>query len=148
MFDFKDVTEWLKVAGLTPSRQLVKSLIEEELDEWVNAESDVEKLDAIGDLLVVVANAIVADGFTVDQVQDYVDAISKSNWSKFCQSEQEARDTCVAYQSGTHWDKMNVPIECYADQVGSIWVVKRKSDDKLLKSINYKPVGQILNETE
>jgi hypothetical protein len=61
-------------------------------------------------------------------VPAYVE-VQASNMSKSCATEEEAKAT-VEERSKEHG-------ECYYRQVGDRYVVYRKSDDKVMKSINY-----------
>jgi predicted HAD superfamily Cof-like phosphohydrolase len=62
--------------------------------------------------------------------------VHRSNMSKACESEEEAVDTATMYQESLE------PVECTIDSSRSeegIWLVLRKSDKKVLKSIDYSP---------
>jgi predicted HAD superfamily Cof-like phosphohydrolase len=110
----------------------VVSFIREETDELEQAIKDrdiVEVLDAICDLLyVAVGNASMVFGLKDKLVPAYAE-VQASNMSKSCVSEEEAKAT-VEERSKEHG-------ECYYRQVGDRYVVYRKSDDKVMKSINY-----------
>lgn len=146
----KDVYEWLETAGQEPSESKVDlaiSLIEEELQELKDAWAKGDRvafLDAVIDLYWVVTNAPFFAGEPLEEVNNWIEKVSISNWSKFCKNEQEAIDTCQAYQIGSHPDKPQILVPCYYEQHGVWWVVKR-TDGKILKSINYLPVNNIKN---
>jgi predicted HAD superfamily Cof-like phosphohydrolase len=110
----------------------VVSFIREETDELEQAIKDkdiVEVLDAICDLLyVAVGNATMVFGLKDKLVPAYAE-VQASNMSKSCATEEEAKAT-VEERSKEHG-------ECYYRQVGDRYVVYRKSDDKVMKSINY-----------
>ena len=110
----------------------VVSFIREETDELEEAIRDrdiVEILDAICDLMyVAVGNATMVFGLKDKLIPAYAE-VQASNMSKSCASEEEAQAT-VEERSKEHG-------ECYYRQVGDRYVVYRKSDDKVMKSINY-----------
>jgi len=110
----------------------VVSFIREETDELEQAIKDkdiVEVLDAICDLLyVAVGNATMVFGLKDKLVPAYAE-VQASNMSKSCTTVEEAVAT-INERSKEHG-------ECYFRKVGSRYVVYRKSDDKVMKSINY-----------
>jgi uncharacterized protein YaaQ len=110
----------------------VVSFIREETDELEQAIKDkdiVEVLDAICDLLyVAVGNATMVFGLKDKLVPAYAE-VQASNMSKSCATVEEAVAT-INERSKEHG-------ECYFRKVGSRYVVYRKSDDKVMKSINY-----------
>ncbi len=143
----KDVYQWLETAGQKPSENKVElsfDLIEEEFkelrDAWKKG-NKVEFLDAIVDLYWVITNASFFAGEPIESVEDYAQKVSMSNWSKFCGSKTIADLTVIAYQEGTHPSKLGEKIDCYAEQVRDLWVVKRK-DGKILKGLNYREPNQ------
>ena len=110
----------------------VVDFIKEETEELAHAieEKDiVEVLDAICDLLyVAVGNATMVFGLKDKLVPAYKE-VQASNMSKSCATLQEAMDT-IEEREKEHGD-------CYFRKVGSRYVVYRKRDDKVMKSINY-----------
>ena len=145
----KDVYDWLETAGQSPSEKKVElaiKLIEEELEELKEAwakEDRVGFLDAVIDLWWVVTNASYFAAYPLEEVNKYAEKVSISNWSKFCTNEVKALETVKAYQDGTHWDKPDINIDCYYERHGAWWIVKR-IDGKILKSINYIPVKDLI----
>jgi predicted HAD superfamily Cof-like phosphohydrolase len=118
------------------------SLLQEEVEELKDAIENndlVEIADACGDILVILSGTILEFGLK-DVFNDIFENIHESNMSKACNSENEARETLEYYiqKNGT---------ECYYKENNGNWLVYRKSDDKVLKSINYKPASleQIIN---
>lgn len=109
------------------------------IDSFVGSDEQslVELRDACADMRVVMGNLIHFAGIQ-DQFDEDFKEVMDSNFSKFCTSEQEAQDSVDAYGTGTHPNKMGEVIECYHEKVGDYWIVKRKSDNKVLKSINFK----------
>ena len=110
----------------------VVDFIKEETDELAHAieqKDIVEVLDAICDLLyVAVGNATMVFGLKDKLVPAYKE-VQASNMSKSCATLEEAITT-VEERSKEHG-------ECYFRKVGTRYVVYRKSDDKVMKSINY-----------
>jgi predicted HAD superfamily Cof-like phosphohydrolase len=110
----------------------VVNFIKEETDELAHAieEKDiVEVLDAICDLLyVAVGNATMVFGLKDKLIPAYKE-VQASNMSKSCATLQEAMDT-IEEREKEHGD-------CYFRKVGNRYVVYRKEDDKVMKSINY-----------
>jgi len=139
---FQDINNWLKVAGQEQvgneaNFQLIKSLILEELEELEEAYKANDKQgqrDAIVDLMWVTLNW---DYYNSLNSEEHADKVSFSNWTKFCTSEDEAIKTMDAYIRGIHPSKPGIKIECYIVQSGNNWIVKRLSDNKVLKSINF-----------
>jgi predicted HAD superfamily Cof-like phosphohydrolase len=101
-------------------------------------EGDLTELrDACADLRVVMGNLIHFAGIQEQFEEDFAEVMD-SNFSKFCSTEQDAMYSVEAYAKGTHPNKMGEVIECYYEKVGNYWIVKRKSDNKVLKSIGFK----------
>lgn len=110
------------------------ALIAEELKELEVAilEKDiVEVADALCDIQYVLSGAILEFGLG-DKFKDLFDEVQRSNMSKACKSEDEAKHTVEHYlkKDGT---------ECYYEKKDDKWLVYRKSDNKTIKSINYSP---------
>jgi hypothetical protein len=110
----------------------VVDFIKEETEELAHAieEKDiVEVLDAICDLLyVAVGNATMVFGLKNKILPAYKE-VQASNMSKSCATIEEAMDT-MELREKEHGD-------CYFRKVGKRYVVYRKRDDKVMKSINY-----------
>jgi predicted HAD superfamily Cof-like phosphohydrolase len=116
--------------------QLRVSLIAEELkelEEAIRKKDIVEVADALCDIQYVLSGAILEFGLG-QKFKDLFDEVQRSNMSKTCATEEEARQTAEHYRTkdGT---------ECYYKQEGSHWLVYRKSDNKTIKSINYSPAN-------
>lgn len=116
--------------------ELRLNLIEEEfgeLKEALYANDPVEVIDALADLKYVLNGAIIEFGMQ-DVFDEAFDRVHESNMSKACKSVIEAIDTMEHY-------KKTKGIETYSKpQKDGTYIVYRKEDDKVLKSINYKPV--------
>jgi predicted HAD superfamily Cof-like phosphohydrolase len=118
------------------------TLLQEELDELKEAiaNNDIaEAADAFGDLMVILSGSILEFGMG-DKFDQVFNDIHKSNMSKACTSQQEAIETLLRYKEkdGT---------EGYYVEKDGKWIVYRKGDDKVLKSIGYTPAnpGSIIN---
>lgn len=110
------------------------ALIAEELRELEAAIGDkdiVEVADALCDIQYVLAGAILEFGLA-DKFDALFKEVQRSNMSKACSSEEEARQTVEHYRKkdGT---------ECYYRREGEKWLVYRKSDNKTIKSVGYSP---------
>lgn len=146
----KDIYEWLETAGQVPSEKKVDlaiSLIEEELQElkeaWAKGDR-VGVLDAVVDLYWVVTNVPYFAAEPLEELEKYQEKVSISNWSKLCHNEVEAVNTVKAYQDGTHPDKIGQKIDCFYERSpGNMWWIVKRTDGKILKSINYFSVDKL-----
>jgi predicted HAD superfamily Cof-like phosphohydrolase len=110
------------------------ALIAEELKELEVAilEKDiVEVADALCDIQYVLSGAILEFGLG-DKFKELFDEVQRSNMSKACKSEDEAKQTVDHYHKKDGTD-------CYYERKDDKWLVYRKSDNKTIKSINYSP---------
>jgi predicted HAD superfamily Cof-like phosphohydrolase len=117
--------------------KLRNSLITEERDELVEASENknfVEVIDALADILYVVYGSGAAYGIDLDKAFDLV---HKSNMTKLCANEDEANETVEWYKKNEL--RYDSPAYRKSDD-GKYWVVYNQSTNKILKSINYKPV--------
>jgi hypothetical protein len=110
------------------------ALLAEELKELEVAilEKDIVAVaDALCDLQYVLSGAILEFGLG-EKFKALFEEVQRSNMSKACGSEEEARKTVELYREkdGT---------ECYYRQAGEKWLVYRKADNKTIKSISYSP---------
>lgn len=114
-------------------------LIQEELNELKEAIADndiVEIADALCDLQYVLSGAVHEFGLG-DKFTELFEEVHRSNMSKVCTSFNEAEDTIAKYRKEgivVYKEPIDDP---YTDQ----YLVKRKEDDKVLKSINYSPAN-------
>lgn len=139
---FQDVNNWLSAANQlrVPSKEnfkLCKDLILEELEELEQAFIDKDaagQRDAIVDLIWVALNW---DYYANLNSESHAKSVLASNLSKFCTTKEEAEQTVHAYITGTHPSKPGQKIECYIDESDDYFIVKRLSDNKVLKSINF-----------
>lgn len=71
-------------------------------------------------------------GFTQETFNEAFHRVHVSNMSKFCRTEQEARETIDSYTRNG--------VDVFWVQIEGWYVVLRRSDNKVMKSINYSPV--------
>lgn len=110
------------------------ALLEEELNELKEAISDndiVAVADAFADLQYVLSGAILEFGLG-KKFKAIFDEVQRSNMSKTCKTLEEAEETCGYYLKGRG-------IESYIEKSGDEYLVFRKNDGKVLKSVNYSP---------
>lgn len=110
------------------------ALLAEELKELEVAilEKDIVGVaDALCDLQYVLSGAILEFGLG-DKFKALFDEVQRSNMSKACASEQEAKETVDYYfkKDGT---------VCHYREEDGKWLVYRTSDNKTIKSIYYSP---------
>jgi hypothetical protein len=155
----QSIFKWLNIAGKNrPSKfslenkdeiELSLRLIQEELDELKEAVKNndkVECIDSVVDLKWVINNFVFFAGLRPEEIQHNEGVVRKSNYSKFCTTKQKAEETVFAYAQGIHPDKEGTVIEAYYKEVQGLFVVLRKSDDKILKSIDYTPAKIVTDE--
>ncbi|MEQ8475032.1 nucleoside triphosphate pyrophosphohydrolase family protein [Fulvivirga sp.] len=109
-------------------------LIAEELKELEEAIQDkdlVEVADALCDIQYVLSGAILEFGLG-DKFKALFDEVQRSNMSKACNTEEEAKATVEFY-------KNEKDTECYYKEEDGKFLVYRTVDDKTIKSINYSP---------
>ncbi|HWA35216.1 MAG TPA: nucleoside triphosphate pyrophosphohydrolase family protein [Cyclobacteriaceae bacterium] len=111
-----------------------------ELEEAIKDQDLVAVADAFCDIQYVLSGAILEFGLG-EKFKTLFEEVQRSNMSKACKSEDEARKTVEHYlkKDGT---------ECYYRQEGETWLVYRKADNKTIKSVNYSPadLASILNK--
>lgn len=111
------------------------SLIEEEFKELVEAWQSndlIEVADALADLQYVLTGTVLEFGLQ-DKFTDILDEVHRSNMSKACKTEHEAKDTIA------HYEQLDVKCGYYKTDLG--FVVYRTSDGKTLKSVYYSPAN-------
>jgi predicted HAD superfamily Cof-like phosphohydrolase len=112
------------------------ALLAEELKELEVAilENDiVEVADALCDIQYVLSGAILEFGLG-EKFGELFDEVQRSNMSKACLSEEEAKATVEHYKNKDNTD-------CYYKQVDGKWLVYRSSDNKTIKSVGYSPAN-------
>lgn len=121
-----------------PSKERCKlrvALIVEELEELkaaIEKEDLVEIADAFCDIQYVLSGAILEFGLG-DKFGALFNEVQRSNLSKACNSEEEAKKTVDYYQRERN-------TEAYYEEHNGKYLVYRKKDNKTLKSINYSSV--------
>jgi predicted HAD superfamily Cof-like phosphohydrolase len=119
------------VEPIVPDTKLANlrlGLIQEELNELKQAIEDNNKteiLDALCDLQYVLTGAIVSMGYQ-NIFSMAFDEVHISNMSKTCSNEQEAIESIEIYK--------NEGIDVFYRKVDDIYVLYRKSDNKILKN--------------
>ena len=109
----------------------VSLLVEElnELVEGIKSKDIVEVADAFCDLQYVLSGAILEFGLA-DKFKELFDEVQRSNMSKACNNELEAKDTVAHY-------KLEKGVDCYYEEADGKYLVFRREDRKTLKSIYY-----------
>lgn len=112
--------------------ETLHKLCEETLSKPINKDvyDKVETLDALCDTQYVLSGAILALGYT-DIFNKAFDEVQRSNMSKMCLSNQEAKDT-INYYKNERGESMNINITPKGD--GFIVV---RQDGKILKNVYY-----------
>jgi NTP pyrophosphatase (non-canonical NTP hydrolase) len=147
---FDMVMGWRRAMGLPSNNienlnqvkrmELHRNLFLEEMHELlygIDTKDLSEIKDGFADLIFVLVGMMDELGENPTRIME---AVYESNMSKVCKSEQEAKQTVEAYANGSHPNKMGKKIAAYYEPVkgSETFVVKRKSDDKVLKSVNFK----------
>jgi len=146
----KDIFDWLQTGGIkfenTPEQKnLGLNILKEEYEELVEGlikEDRNEILDGSVDEIWMICNNLIFNGISYEEFMEYFQKVSMSNWSKYCTTQEVAEETVLAYSEGLHWDKPGIKIECYWEQVGNVYVIKR-NDGKILKSLYYTSVENV-----
>ena len=110
------------------------SLIQEELDELQEAIDNndlVEVADALADIQYVLSGAVLEFGLG-DKFVDLFNEVQRSNMSKACKNEDDAKATLEHY-------KQKDGTEGYYKEEDGKFLVFREGDHKTLKSIKYSP---------
>lgn len=100
----------------------------EELEDAIKNKDLVEISDAFCDLQYVLSGAILEFGLG-DKFKELFDEVQRSNMSKACNSIEEAEKTKEKY--------LKEGVNVYYKEINKKFVIYRKKDDKILKSINY-----------
>lgn len=108
----------------------------QELKESIEQKNLTECVDALTDIMYVTLGAFTAIGVNADEAFDLV---HKSNMSKLCSSEDEAKRTVQWYKENEA-HRYDSPNYRKSDD-GIHWVVYNESTKKILKNVNYSPVS-------
>lgn len=101
-----------------------------ELEEAIDNKDLVEIADALCDLQYVLSGAILEFGLG-EKFKALFDEVQRSNMSKACASEEEAKATVA------HYEAKGTP--CFYEKEGELYLVFREGDHKTLKSVGYSP---------
>lgn len=136
----KLIKHWSKIFGLNcstkkklPSLKEMTfdlKLIDEEYKETALAAVSgdiIEYQDGLGDVLWTTIRAMLNAGIDPEET---IQAIYKSNMSKSCTSIEEAEESVVHY--------LKQGIKAYFIEYEGYYLIKRSSDNKILKSINFR----------
>ena len=112
------------------------------LEQAVKEKDYVETVDALGDILYVVYGMGSSIGINLD---DAFSIIHDSNMSKLCKNEKEAQETVEWYTKEYENERLPYDSPAYRKSVcGNYWVVYNASTGKILKSINYNTVHNVI----
>jgi DNA-directed RNA polymerase specialized sigma subunit len=90
-------------------------------------------IDALVDMEWVKTNVLYFNNITAQEYQEHFDKVTESNYSKFCKTIEEAEQSVEMYkQKGIE----TIYVETFNSEYP--YVILRKSDMKILKSINFK----------
>ncbi len=107
-----------------------------ELEQAVKDNDFVEVIDAIGDSIYVLLGMSARLGVNMDNA---FSLIHENNMSKLCKTEEEAQRSVDYYEKNK--EKLGYDTPSYRKAVDDIhWVVFNGSTQKILKSIEWKPV--------
>ncbi|PGH41664.1 MAG: hypothetical protein CRN43_00470 [Candidatus Nephrothrix sp. EaCA] len=112
------------------------SLLAEELKELEQAieHRDLEAVaDALCDLQYVLSGAVLEFGLG-EKFEALFNEVQRSNMSKACLSEEEAKKTATHYKESKN-------VASHYVRRGDKWLVYRTEDNKTLKSITYSPAN-------
>lgn len=105
-----------------------------------------EILDGLADVTFSMQNIPFFLGLSGTEVEKYEKCVIESNNTKFCVTEEQAKETVEAYANGTHPDKVGKRIETYYVKNDDTWVILRKKDNKVMKSKFYRPALDLFKE--
>jgi len=101
-----------------------------ELQEAIDNNDIVEVADALCDIQYVLSGAVLEFGLK-DKFNALFEEVQRSNMSKACKTEEEAKATQAYYETKG--------VNSYYKKVDGLYLVFREGDNKTLKSINYSP---------
>ena len=99
-----------------------------ELEDAIYDKNKTEVIDSLADIMYVVLGAAVAFDIDLDKA---FDEVHRSNMTKFCKTEAEAKETVDYYNKLKKYDSPTY------EKRGDLWVVFNKSTGKVLKSIEW-----------
>ena len=104
-----------------------------ELEEAIQQKDIVGIADALCDLQYVLSGAVLEFGLA-SRFKMLFEEVQRSNMSKACNSEEEARQTVEYYR--VHRGEV-----CHYEPAGDKYLVYRTSDQKTIKSVGYSPAS-------
>ncbi len=104
-----------------------------ELEEAILEKDIVGVADALCDIQYVLSGAVLEFGLG-EKFKQLFEEVQRSNMSKACSTEQEAKATV------DHYMKKDGTV-CYYRKEGGSWLVYRTADNKTIKSIGYSPAN-------
>lgn len=108
------------------------NLLQEELNELkeaIDTDDLIEVADALSDIQYVLSGAILEFGMGA-KFKSLFDEVQRSNMSKTCKTKEEAERTQEHYKNTKDTDS-------FIEEKNGEFLVFRKSDSKVLKSVNY-----------
>lgn len=133
----KRFQEKFHIVGTSPNFQLSKErieLIQEELSELIEAfknQDHVEVADAYLDIIFVCLGGMILHG--VPNIEEMFNEVCLSNLSKSDSTHEDALISLKQYE--------NKGVDAYIEKKSDdCYLIKRTSDDKILKSHKYTPV--------
>lgn len=101
-----------------------------ELQEAIENKDLVEIADALCDIQYVLSGAVLEFGLK-DKFNILFEEVQRSNMSKACKTEEEAKATQAHY--------LAKGVSSYYKEIDGLFLVYREGDNKTLKSVNYSP---------
>lgn len=101
-----------------------------ELEEAIENKDIVEIADALCDIQYVLSGAVLEFGLK-DKFNTLFEEVQRSNMSKACKTEEEAKATQAHYRAKG--------VNSYYKEIDGLFLVYREGDNKTLKSVNYSP---------
>jgi NTP pyrophosphatase (non-canonical NTP hydrolase) len=119
-------------------KEIVKAmmLVDEELKEVKDAQTDEEMKKEVSDLFWVVVRLAQTCGI---DLQETTKLLYDSNMSKLCRTEVEAKENQAEYWQGTHQHGKGKSVSVKVKKVGKRFVLLN-ADNKVMKPNSYKPV--------
>lgn len=124
--------------------QLSLDLIDEEikeLKEAVATNNKQEVLDAYADIIYVLNNLTYFYGLTPEEIEEYFNKVTVSNYSKFSDDMIMMIISSELYEKGEHPLKMGEKIEAEVVNTHNLeypFVIRNKITGKILKPISFK----------
>jgi predicted HAD superfamily Cof-like phosphohydrolase len=124
---------WTKNPKLVKLRMALIREEMKELEEAVANHDMTETVDALADILYVVYGMGASLGINLDKA---FNVVHRSNMSKVCTTEEDAKETVRRYQDDPRYDSPTY------EKVGhNRFLVKNQSTGKVLKNYKYKPAN-------